>query len=764
MDSDQLFHALIEHSTDAIALLTADGSVTYASPSTERVTGYTAAELVGRNGFALLHPEDLEEVRQQFSALLDQPGHFLTVEYRICHKDGAWRWMEGTVTNLIHDPTIEAMMVNFRDTTRRKQGQERLRQSEERFRVLVEQAGVGVFVTDLQGHLVEVNAEGCQLCGYARDELLTMHIGDLIPQERRARLPAALERLRAGEVKQGQWRMERKDGSLLPVGTTANLLSTGHLLVIVRDISDRIRAEEERDRLLASEQAARAEADARAAELSATFEAMTDGVVVSDSEGQARHTNAAFRTFFNLQANTDPEALLARKRNVGAIPRDLEGRPLPKDQWAIFRVLRGERLSGTNTMDLMCHTGEEQDMYFNASGAPIRDATGQIVGGVVVFRDVTERYRLEQQLRYSERKLRALVESNIFGVMVVDGAGRIYEINDGLAQMLGYSKEELLSGTIRWQQLTPPEYQETLTQVSKTFLSTGAFLLYEKEYLRKDGSRVPVMVAGAMIDQERDIGMAVILDISERKEIERRKQEFLSMVSHELRTPLTSIMGLIELALMQIDLRPRSLPPEAEGLLSKIEKVLKRADGQVEIETRLVEELLEVSRLELHKFELLLQPENLVTIVQETVANQQQAARTRQIELVLPPDEVVPVIADAGRIGQVLTNYLTNGLKYAPVDQAVVVHLEVAASSARVSVRDLGPGLTLEQQHWVWERFYQVAAPGHQGPDGGLGLGLAIARAIVEQHHGQVGVESAPGRGSTFWFTLPIEVSPLGRG
>jgi len=106
--------------------------------------------------------------------------------------------------------------------------------------------------------------------------------------------------------------------------------------------------------------------------------------------------------------------------------------------------------------------------------------------------------------------------------------------------------------------------------------------------------------------------------------------------------------------------------------------------------------------------------------------------------------------------GQVLTNYLANALKYAPVDQPVSVRLEVAASSARVSVRDLGMGLTAEQQQRVWERFYQVAAPGHQGPDGGLGLGLAIARAIVEQHHGQVGVESAPGRGSTFWFTLPL--------
>jgi signal transduction histidine kinase len=163
-----------------------------------------------------------------------------------------------------------------------------------------------------------------------------------------------------------------------------------------------------------------------------------------------------------------------------------------------------------------------------------------------------------------------------------------------------------------------------------------------------------------------------------------------------------------------------------------------------------------VSRLEMHKFELSVQRENLVTIVQEAVGNRQQAARSRHIELVLPPDEVVPVDADAGRIGQALTNYLTNALKYAPVEQPILVRLEVEASSARVSVRDQGPGLTQEEQQRVWERFYQVAAPGHQGPEGGLGLGLAIARAIVEQHHGKVGVESAPGRGSTFWFILPL--------
>jgi signal transduction histidine kinase len=174
-----------------------------------------------------------------------------------------------------------------------------------------------------------------------------------------------------------------------------------------------------------------------------------------------------------------------------------------------------------------------------------------------------------------------------------------------------------------------------------------------------------------------------------------------------------------------------------------------------------VEELLEVSRLEMHKFELTVQRENLVTIVEEAVANQQQVVRERRIELALPPSDKVPVMVDAGRIGQVLSNYLTNALKYAPHSQVVSVHLEVAGSKARVSVSDEGPGLTLEEQQQIWERFNQVSGPGKRGPDGGLGLGLAIAKAIIEQHQGQVGVESTPGRGSIFWFTLPLTDGPI---
>jgi PAS domain S-box-containing protein len=615
--SDRRFRALIEHGTDAIVLLTPEGTVIYASPSIERILGYSPQEFMTTNGFAVIHPGDLPSLAHTFQHLLAIPGLVATQQVRSRHKDGTWRWVEATMTNLVHDPDVQAVVTNLHDITGRKQAEEKLKalaelteESEQRFRLLADSAPVMIWTSGID-----------KLCTYFNAPWLAF-TGRTLEQE----------------------------------------LGNG----------------------------------------------WAEGVHPADTQRCLDIYTSSFdaRTPFSMD----------------------------------FRLRRWDG----------------QYRWIVDNGIPFSTPDGTFTGYIGSCIDITERRRLEQQLQYSEQKLRSLVASNIFGVTVSDTTGRIYETNERFAQIVGYSKDELLSGAVTWRQLVPPDLQEMQVQIDQTILSTGVIPPWEKEYLRKDGSRVPVLVAGAMIDQERSHAMVVTLDISERKEIERRKQEFLSMVSHELRTPLTSIMGLIELALMQIDLRPRELSPEAEALLGQIEKTLKRADGQVEIETRLVEELLEVTRLELRKFELSLQPENLVTIVQETVANQQQAARTRSIELVLPPDEQVPVIADAGRVGQVLTNYLTNALKYAPVDQPVSVHLEVAASSARVSVRDQGTGLTLEQQQRVWERFYQVAAPGHQGPDGGLGLGLAIAKAIVEQHQGQVGVQSAPGQGSTFWFTLPL--------
>jgi signal transduction histidine kinase len=170
---------------------------------------------------------------------------------------------------------------------------------------------------------------------------------------------------------------------------------------------------------------------------------------------------------------------------------------------------------------------------------------------------------------------------------------------------------------------------------------------------------------------------------------------------------------------------------------------------------QLARNLLDASRIEANKFELSLVWCNLVEIVRETVTNQQELAAQRAFEQEMPVDDLVAVIADADRIKQALTNYLVNALKFSPADQPIKIYLELSDAQARVSVQDKGPGVPDSEQSRIWGRFEQGQKQ-TVGSGGGLGLGLYITRAIIQQHRGQVGVKSHSGEGSTFWFTLPL--------
>ncbi len=633
---EQWFRALIEHSADGIVLMRYDGIMTYASPSAERIIGYTPEELVGMNCVSFIHPDDQPKVAFDVKHMLDHHEDFVSIVHRLRHKDGSWRWIDGTITNLLHDPLIKSLVGNYRDITERKLAEERLRQSEERYRV------------------------------------------------------------------------------------------------------------------------AEHEADHRASQLSAIFEAITDIVIVCDKQGRLIHANSAFYSSTGLQPDDELSFATLSDYPAHLQPLDNKGTLLPQEQWPLVRVLRGERLTSKNTEDIFFRNQDGRMWSFDMRGAPIYEASGKIVGGVVVLRDVTRRRELERRLQRSEREFRSLVESNIIGVIVIDVHGRIHEVNDCFVHMLGYDRKDLLSA-ISWQQLTPPQYRQKEAEAIATLFAAGTVLPWEKEYLRKDGTLLPTLVGGTLIDQEQGLALAVILDISDRKEVEQRKQEFLSMVSHELRTPLTGIVGFLELAQIYLDALPVGLSSEMDTLIDKVKLFVAEAEHQSGIQTRLVEELLDVSKMEKHTFELSLKKCNLSKIVQNVVTIQQHIAGNARIDLLPLSQELIPVLADEDRIGEVLVNYLTNALKYSPTDQKIEVGVIVEETNVRVYVRDQGPGITPIQQQRIWERFYQTNIPEHGAIErSGLGLGLYISKIIIEQHKGQVGVESRFGGGSTFWFALPL--------
>jgi K+-sensing histidine kinase KdpD len=238
--------------------------------------------------------------------------------------------------------------------------------------------------------------------------------------------------------------------------------------------------------------------------------------------------------------------------------------------------------------------------------------------------------------------------------------------------------------------------------------------------------------------------------------INAQMQTFLGVAGHELRTPVTTIKASVQMARnkLQAYLTAGLQEGRAEAL-STAQALLERAELNGERLIRLIEDLVDISRIQAGKLELRLEPCDLGAVVREVVETQRLAWPGRQITLTLP-EQTPPLLLDAFRIGQVVTNYLTNALKYSGEKDPVAVRVSPVDGRLQVAVQDSGPGLSAEAQQQIWEPYYQLPTVRQQaGGSGGLGLGLYICRTIIEQHGGQTGVKSWPGEGSIFWFELP---------
>ena len=168
-ESDKRFRALIESSSDAIALLDAGGRLVYDSPAAPGMLGYTPEEWIGKEIFQLMHPDDLPEIQGLFQKLAGTPDERAAGTFRVRHKSGSWLWIEATATNLLAEPAVKAIVINYRDVTDRKQAEEALRDSEEIFRGFLEQSEDAIMLTDEQGVVIEWSKGAEKLTGYSRD-------------------------------------------------------------------------------------------------------------------------------------------------------------------------------------------------------------------------------------------------------------------------------------------------------------------------------------------------------------------------------------------------------------------------------------------------------------------------------------------------------------------------------------------------------------------------------------------------------------------
>jgi PAS domain S-box-containing protein len=460
---------------------------------------------------------------------------------------------------------------------------------------------------------------------------------------------------------------------------------------------------------------------------------------------------------------------------LGLKSQDLIGKTLPQLDLPTELIEQVE-----NQRQAVMKTGQpikDECKYLTADGlhdyeyilTPLRNINQTIQGVIIVSRDITEHKRAEKSLRESEARFRRLFESNLIGVAFWTIDGLVTDANDAFLQIAGYTREEFATlGRISWKELTPVEYKDLDDRAILEVQTKGVSKIFEKEYIHRNGRRVPIVLGIALLDNSQDKGVAFVLDITERKLAEKEcdrlldcertarqqaeiankiKDEFLAVLSHELRTPLNPVLGWSKM------LRTRKFDEKTTN------HALETIERNAKLQTQLIEDLLDVSRILQGKLNLNVCPVNLVMVVEAALETVRLAAEAKSIQIQTIFDPTLgQVMGDSNRLQQVVWNLLSNAVKFTPTGGRVGIRLTEAGNLVQIQVSDTGKGIISEFLPYVFDYFRQADGTTTR-TFGGLGLGLAIVRKVVEMHGGNVQAESlGEGLGATFTVELPLLV------
>jgi PAS domain S-box-containing protein len=373
-----------------------------------------------------------------------------------------------------------------------------------------------------------------------------------------------------------------------------------------------------------------------------------------------------------------------------------------------------------------------------------------------------ENTRLYRDLADREAKIRRLVDANVLGICIWNLEGAIVEANETFLHMLEYGREDMVSGRLRWTDLTPAEWREQDECAVAELRSTGTFQPVEKEYFRKDGSRIPVLIGGALFEEGSNEGVAFVLDLTERKraeeEHERLRQleadlahvnrlsimgELAASLTHEILHPIATARNNARAGMRFLELSPPNLDEAREALGC----VVRDADRARDIVSRMRDQI-KKSPPRREPFDLNEAVSEVIVMVRSAIAKNQIALSTRLV------DGLVPVPGDRVQVQQVVMNLILNAVEAMSSDEKAIRELSIrteqspADGGVLVEVRDSGPGIDPRNFERVFEPFYTTKTSG-------VGMGLSICRSIITAHGGQLWTEANDPRGAVFQFILP---------
>jgi PAS domain S-box-containing protein len=477
------------------------------------------------------------------------------------------------------------------------------------------------------------------------------------------------------------------------------------------------------------------------------------GIFIGDSRGRIIEANDAF---LEMLGYGHDDVISGRMRWTKLTPTEWA----PADQDALAQ------LSGTGT----CRPYEKE--YYRKDGSRVPVLVGGAFfereadegEGVVFVIDMSDRKRAKEALRESEAKIRRLVDSNIIGIFISGLQGRVLEANDAFLDLVGHDRDDLVSGCIRWTDLTPPEWRGRDRRALAELSSNTVARPYEKEFLRKDGSRVPVLVGGALFEEGGNEGVAFVLDLTERKraeealrESEQRYREaqlelahanrvatmgqLTASITHEVNQPITAAITYALAARRFLSADPPNFR-EVDDALSRIVKEGNRA-GEVVGRIRALIRKAPARKDAVEINDAILE---VIALTRTEAANNGVSVRTRLAE------GLPRVQGDRVQLQQVLLNLIINAIEamrdVGEEERELLISTRNEPDGVSVEVRDSGPGFAPATLDRVFEAFYTTKPSG-------LGLGLSICWSIIEAHNGQLWASPNVPRGAIFRFIAP---------
>ncbi|MFX0033468.1 MAG: PAS domain S-box protein [Candidatus Hodarchaeota archaeon] len=735
------FKDLFEHSLDLIYVNDLNGNFLDANEITLITLGYEREQIPDVSFIDLLDKENLQKAYKVTKEIRKTGKQSKRSEYKIKTKDGNYVYVETYGIPLKKDGEVYAILGIGKNITDRKITEQNLKKSEGMFKALYKEGPIPAYTWQKYDNdfvLIDFNNAAKEITNGAVNDFLGYKASQLYKD--RVDIIQDLKRCMDEKI-QVTKEMKYKfhfSGDEKYLSVNYGYVSPDLIIVHTEDITERKIAEEN---LKESEQKYRN-----------LIENLDVGFYQVTLDGQILNHNSAH----NIILEYDPLENLKGK-NV----TDFWQSPEDREKY-LYKIIR----DGV-ARNYICYakTKNDKKIILELNSHLIRDKDGWPIEIDGTINDVTEKFNLERKVRESEEKFRSLYENTPFSIVLLDSKGTIVDFNTTFTEIFGYNREDLAGKYFKDAAVIHPEYLPNLVDLFKKFVKGEKVHRIDLQAYRKNGSLIWVNLQAGLIriggethvqaiftdiTPKKEAELLIKEEVKKLKELDIIRKNLISRVSHELKTPLVSISGGSELLLSSYKDKLEKEELEIIELIAKGGKRLRY----------LVENLIDISRIEYKKLQLTKDSHNLSEIIINCIKELDYWIKERKIHLEQSIPGEFELKVDKIRIEQVLINLISNAIKNTPPDGEIKLSLNKRGNWAEIKISDTGIGLTKEEMHMLFTRFGKIEryGPGYEYVDiQGTGLGLFISKEIIDLHEGEIRAESAGrNKGSTFIVKLPV--------